>query len=208
MVILRFISILCLLHLSTLAVSTNCFDAIDSIVNYQDTPQTIEIKELRKKLYVHIEELEDELFEDPDIEEELIDMNFFIDSPEQVLECPLCTAGSIGLKGMLERDHSFSNYSIELMLTDDQVGDSGFRHFYLVLENKITGSRIIVDPTFRQFFLFKLDRDLIDNNIPKVFVGTEKDIELVFGKFSPEGSLVSSKKWSESYLQAKEKKSK
>ncbi len=192
--------ILLLSQFVSFAVTEECFSALDSIINYK-SDRLIAINKVRSKLKHHIGDLENELFDDPDIEEDLLEIDLFIDSPEQILECPLCTASSISLRGKLLSDPVFKNAKIHLVLTDGEVGDSGYRHFYLRLNDKdIYKEELIVDPTFRQFYLFKLDRQTLSRNIPKIFVGTEQDLRKVFEKFIPAGSDKSSDEWLNTYL--------
>lgn len=183
--------------------SEECRIAIDAF--FTSAEEATEIRQVRNGIETHIRELEEELFDDPDIMDELADEGLYIDSPDAILECPLCTASSVALKGSLEADSFFGDKSISLRLTKKKVGDTEFHHYYLIVKDYLSsGEELIIDPTIRQFFVFRQDREVIDEQVPKVFIGNKTQLRVLFEQFGPKDSLVEADVWVKTYLNTKE----
>lgn len=120
----------------------------------------------------------------------------------QILSCPVCSGSSVILRRvLLVLLKSFPNIEslIKIAKTKDSIGDSGYLHDFIIIENYYgKDNHLIIDPTIRQFFYGKIfNPKRIENNIPLIFVGSFPELERIYKANLP--PTFDSKRWSDQY---------
>ena len=125
----------------------------------------------------HIPAIEKALFHPIVIEELYEEDNIEVLEPEYILECPVCRGASREMLKAIYQSQDPIVPELEYVITPRGQGLPGvnqpMRHVFLMAPGFFSnGMPLYVDPSIRQFFVYVLDREELENLVPKVFVGS------------------------------------
>ena len=84
-----------------------------------------------------------------------------------------------------------------------RVCDTKLRHVYLMAKDYLRkGEHVLIDPTIRQFFIGRIPLQIMQKQVPKIFVGTRAEVKALFERLAPLGKW-SAQAWLDSYLRTR-----